>query len=300
MAWVFTDLEDILRELLENLQKSQDGTWDWNAVSRLWETNVPDKKLQPSGPMHKNRTVEICFSLEGNAYLELKDRCVQLNPGQFLVIPSGTVHRECGIKGECCTNLWLNIWRGSFVRVNVTVGDETGSINLVYTKMVPIAENVYGALAETMAQELTGEQFGAATLVKSRLLETLIDMIRQLEMEERGQFAHKWQETLVAEAMEYLYRHGAEKTELADVAEHLAVSERQLNRIFKTATGTTVIHYFNRHRILQARYFLISTNLGLKEIAERLGYYDQYHFSRSFKKATGFTPSQFRKIRREG
>ena len=182
----------------------------------------------------------------------------------------------------------------------MTVGDETGNISLVYTKMVPIAENIHSALTETMAQELTGEQFGAATLVKGRLLETLIDMIRQLEMEERGQFAHKWQETLVSEAMEYLYQHGAEKTELADVAEHLAVSERQLNRIFKTATGTTVIHYFNKHRILQARYYLISTNLGLKEIAERLSYYDQYHFSHSFKKATGLTPSQFRKLRREG
>lgn len=300
MAWVFTDLEDILRELLDKLQKCQDGTWDWNAVSRLWETTPFDKKLQPSGPMHKNRTAEICFSLKGNAYLELKDRCVQLNPGQFLVIPSGTVHRECGVKGECCTNLWLNIWRGRSLRVNVTVGDETGGISLVYTKMVPVDENIYSALVETLAQELTGEQFGAATLVKGRLMETLIDMIRQLETEERGQFAHKWQETLVAEAMEYLYQHGAEKTELADVAEHLAVSERQLNRIFKTATGTTVIHYFNKHRILQARYYLISTNLGLKEIAERLGYYDQYHFSRSFKKTTGFTPSQFRKLRREG
>ena len=300
MAWVFTDLEDILRDLLDKLQKSQDGSWDWNAVSHLRETVAPDKKLQPSGPMHKNNTAEICFSLEGNAYLELKERCVQLSPGQFLVIPPGTVHRECGVKGERCTNLWLNVWRGHSVRVNVTVGDETGNISLVYTKMVPIAENIYGALTETLAQELTGEQFGAATLVKSRLLETLIDMIRQLETEERGQFAHKWQETLVSEAMEYLYRHGAEKTELADVAEHLAVSERQLNRIFKTATGTTVIHYFNKHRILQARYYLISTNLGLKEIAERLGYYDQYHLSRMFKKATGFTPSQFRKNRREG
>ena len=104
---------------------------------------------------------------------------------------------------------------------------------------------------------------------------------------------------MVAEAMEYLYRHGGEKTELEDVAEHLSISQRQLSRIFKTATGTTVIHYFNKHRILQARYYLISTNLGLKEIAERLSYYDQYHFSRMFKKATGFTPSQFRKIRRE-
>ena len=297
---VFIELQDTLCELLEKLRVCQDGAWDWNALSPAWTGTTLEKKLQPSGPMHKNSSLEICFGLKGAAYLELKDRFVQLQPGQFMVIPTGIVHRECGAKGECCTNLWLNIWRTKGIRVNVTVGDETGNIKLVYTRMVMVAENIHNALTDTMVQELSCEQFGTATLVKGRLMETLIDMIRQLDMEKRGQFAHKWQETLVAEALEYLYQHGAEKTELADVAEHLAVSERQLNRIFKTATGTTVIHYFNRHRILQARYYLISTNLGLKEIAERLSYYDQYHFSRSFKKTTGFTPSQFRKLRREG
>jgi AraC-like DNA-binding protein len=300
MTAEFTDLEQLLRELLEKMQTNQDGTWDWNAISGLRETAEPDKKLLPSGPMHKNSVCEICINLHGNGYVELKDRYVKLTPGQFLVIPEGTVYRECGETGVPCCNLWLNIGRLRGIRINVTISDEIGNVSLLHTKLVYIAQENYSALNETLSQELTGEQFGAATLVKSRLVEILVDIIRHLETKEHGQFAHKWQETLVAEAMEYLYRHGAEKTELADVAEHLAVSERQLNRIFKTATGTTVIHYFNKHRILQARYYLISTNLGLKEIAERLSYYDQYHFSRSFKKATGFTPSQFRKIRREG
>ena len=102
----------------------------------------------------------------------------------------------------------------------------------------------------------------------------------------------------MAETMDYLYRHGGERTELQDVADHLCISEKQLNRIFKTVTGTTVINYFNQQRILQARYYLISTNTRLKDIAELLSYYDQYHFSRMFKKATGYTPSQFRKVRR--
>ncbi len=297
MAWEFADLESVLRDVLEKVQSTP--VEDWNALSFSGENCNFEKKLQFSGPMHKNSVDEICINLEGDAYLELKDRLVRVKPGQFFVIPAGVVHRECCVKGEPCCNLWLNIWRTQGIRTNITISDEKGNISLLHTKIVHIAPGIYNALKETLTRELIGEQFGAAALVKSRLVETMIDMIRHLATEERGQFTHKWQETLVSETMDYLYRHGAEKTELSDVAEHLAISERQLNRIFKTATGTTVINYFNKHRILQARYYLISTDLGLKEIAERLSYYDQYHFSRMFKKTTGFTPSQFRKNRRE-
>lgn len=298
MAWEITDLEDILRELVEQIRVSEDGAWDWNGTSVPERAGI-EKTLIPTGPMHRNHVPEICIGLDGCTNLELKDRQVSLRPGQFLVIPPGVVHRECGAKGEPCRSLWLNIWRTQGIRANVTVGDENGKVSLLLTKMVRVDPGVYCALTETISTELTGDQYGAAMLMKSRLVELMIAMIRQLERQDRGAFTNKWQETLVSETMEYLYRNGAEKTELHKVAQHLSISEKQLNRIFKQATGTTVINYFNRQRILLARYYLISTNLGMKEIADRLGYYDQYHFIRMFKKTAGLTPGQFRKLRRE-
>lgn len=296
-------LERILRELLDKVQANYDTDWDWNGTSgSLTAENGPvqDRKLIPSGPMHKNCVTEICVSLDGHTHLELTDRKICLEAGQFFVIPAGILYRECAAKGEICKNLWLNIRRNNSVRANVTGSDETGRVSLRHTQVVEIGQSTREMLRNMLEEELFEDRFGAVMLVKGRLIELMIDMIRHLNLETQDQFAHKWQKSLVEETMDFLYSHGAERTELQDVAEHLNISERQLNRVFKTATGTTVINYFNNQRILRARYYLISTNLGLKEIAEKLSYYDQYHFSRMFKKMTGYTPGQFRKIRREG
>ncbi len=291
MASKRTALEITLRKVLDQIQANQESVWNSAETTQ-------EKKLLPCGPMHKNVVNEICINVTGRTYLELEDAMVVLEPGQFLVIPAGTLHRECAPKGESGETVWFNLCRGSRIRVNITGYEDGGKISLVHTKMVMAGPAVRMALDDTLADELHSDRFGAVALVRSRLVETLVEVIRQLDVAEQEPFTLRWQETLVGEAVDYLYRHGAERTELQDVADHLCVSEKQLNRIFKTVTGTTVINYFNQQRILQARYYLISTNARLKDIAELLGYYDQYHFSRMFKKATGYTPSQFRKVRR--
>ena len=291
-----TALEITLRKVLDQIQVNPVGTWAWNPKES--QSCTVEKKLFPCGPMHKNVVTEICFNVSGRTYLELDGGVVVLQPGQFFVIPAGVLNRECAPKEEQGETVWFNLSKSPRIRVNVTGYGKDGKILLLHTKMVMAGVPVKKALEDTLAEELEGDRFGAVALIKSRLVETLVEMIRQLGIGEQEQFTHQWQETLVAETMDYLYRHGGERTELQDVADHLCISEKQLNRIFKTVTGTTVINYFNQQRILQARYYLISTNTRLKDIAELLSYYDQYHFSRMFKKATGYTPSQFRKVRR--
>ena len=50
--------------------------------------------------MLKNVVTEICINIKGHTYLELDDRTVVLQPGQFFVIPAGVLNRECAPKEE--------------------------------------------------------------------------------------------------------------------------------------------------------------------------------------------------------
>ncbi len=99
--------------------------------------------------------------------------------------------------------------------------------------------------------------------------------------------------------VDYLHHHSTERVELQDLADHMAISVKHLNRIFKEATGTTIVNYANNIRLEQAKYYLTTTDLKIKDIAQLLNYYDQYHFGRIFKQATGKSPVEFRKDKRE-
>jgi AraC family transcriptional regulator len=83
---------------------------------------------------------------------------------------------------------------------------------------------------------------------------------------------------------------------LAELASVAGMSKSQLVRAFRASTGYTPIDYLVRQRIKEAQRLLASTNVPLSEIAVRLGFADQSHFTRRFRNATGATPAQFRRL----
>jgi len=66
-----------------------------------------------------------------------------------------------------------------------------------------------------------------------------------------------------------------------------------MSRTFKEATGYTIIEYFNKLKIDKAKELLIEGNKKIREVAQELGFVDEFYFSRTFKKAEGMNPSEF-------
>ncbi len=63
---------------------------------------------------------------------------------------------------------------------------------------------------------------------------------------------------------------------------------------FKAATGKPPLQFFLDMKLESARYMLETTTLPVKEISRNLAFYDEFHFSKVFKKKYGQAPRQYR------
>ena len=94
----------------------------------------------------------------------------------------------------------------------------------------------------------------------------------------------------------WLGEHFRQTDAIRQVIELSAVPERTLKRRFKTATGNTLIEYLQNLRIEAAKRLLESGPLAVDEISVEVSYEDPSFFRRLFKRSTGLTPSQYRRM----
>ena len=81
---------------------------------------------------------------------------------------------------------------------------------------------------------------------------------------------------------------------LDELAKEACVSASYLSALFRQKTHYSPIQLFTSLKIQRASQMLRSTKNPIKQIAEEMGYTDQYSFSRSFKQIMGTSPKKFR------
>jgi AraC-like DNA-binding protein len=79
------------------------------------------------------------------------------------------------------------------------------------------------------------------------------------------------------------------------VARQLGLSYETFRKDFTRHTGLPPVRYRLHRRIDQARLLIAGQRLTNKQVAETLGFYDEFHFSRRFHEVTGQTTREFRR-----
>ncbi len=129
------------------------------------------------------------------------------------------------------------------------------------------------------------------------LLRQLILYTDDSSMELEASLSPAWQTYL--RCRQYMENNYLEIASIAEVAAKCFVVPAYLSRLFKRFAEESPLQLLTRLKMGRAAALLSNRNLLIKQVAEKVGFADPYHFSRVFKRVYGISPESFTKtIRR--
>ena len=100
----------------------------------------------------------------------------------------------------------------------------------------------------------------------------------------------------ITEAKHYIQQHYQEALRLEDVSTAVGFNATYFSTLFKKETGQNFMDYLTELRSSKAKELLCGEELSVQDVAEQVGYRDLKYFSRLFKKLTGVSPSDYKKL----
>ena len=226
-------------------------------------------------PRHSHQHPYFCFVLKGR-FAEFSGHRVRLcQPATLIFHPSGELHSNHFNTDAHCFNLQIN-----------------GDLNYQIRRLERRAD-FQGGTPAYLAAKLYRE-FGeidelSPLAIEGLALELIAEALRGIKRE--SQRAPAWLER----AREMLHAQFAERFTVAQVAAAVSVHPTHLAREFHRRYQRTLGEYVRQLRIEFACEQLSTSDTPLSEIAIASGYFDQSHFSRTFRHVQGMSPATYRR-----
>jgi AraC family transcriptional regulator len=149
-------------------------------------------------------------------------------------------------------------------------------------------------LAHSLYRELRADDAAAMLIAEGQVLEMLGLLARWPRKPERR--APRWLE----EAVELVHEEFTTALTVRAIAERVGASAVHLARTFRRLRGESIGECVRRLRVERARRMLEDPSSALATIALEAGFADQSHFTRTFRRVTGFTPREYRRLTGRG
>ena len=142
--------------------------------------------------------------------------------------------------------------------------------------------------------------FGTEQIIKNNIELLLISIVRnnaEQKTTKKLDFASvsSHGEQIVKRILEILEARVHTTVNLDEIAKDLYFSKTYVKSVFKKYVGTSIIQYFNRLKIDEAKRLISLNEFSYTEIAAKLGFSSVHYFTRLFKSLTDMTPSEYQK-----
>ncbi|MBO5938542.1 MAG: helix-turn-helix transcriptional regulator [Clostridia bacterium] len=225
----------------------------------------------------------VYFPLDGEGILTFGNEEITIRPGNIYIVPS-----ELNFSGFCPKYL-------NKIYVHLTLRRPDGNDLLAGIDRCLVLPHSEAHIAEVE------ELYRAADLrsvlrLKQLLYELLLDAIELAPPRGLPTARHSPQ---TKAALAYIDEHLRASLTIDEIASALFVSKLGLQKSFREEVGKPIGKYVDDCLMARAERDLLNPAYSIKEISDRLGFCDQFYFSRKFTQSHGMSPRRFRQMQNE-
>ncbi|WP_068784609.1 AraC family transcriptional regulator [Paenibacillus phocaensis] len=245
-------------------------------------------------PMHKiHEEFAVLIGIAGGkAVLGIEDQSFELAEGTVILLPAGApAALMTDSQGP------LHAYKLSIGISGPTVSQYDGSMNhgseLIDGKNVRLFPNEPGIVAMLEELYLYRSPAYEARHVQNQLV--FYRVIFEL-LSRTGTTAADIGQPSMERSLAYMENHFKDKITREQLAAMAGVSSSHYSILFKRITGFSPQEYLSRLRVHRAVELLIGGSGTLREIAQKVGYKDEFYLSRRFKRQTGVSPTGYHRV----
>ncbi|MDR1525709.1 MAG: AraC family transcriptional regulator [Tannerella sp.] len=230
----------------------------------------------------------LIYCEKGKGWIECQGERYRLGPHQMFIIPEKTPH----IYGSDAHAPWSIYWihfRGNNARMFdsvtgriVTIGESASSR---YRDRFMLFESMFENLE--MGYNMENLEYISFCLMYFLASVKYLSQYREIRNVKVGD--------AIQQSIIYMKDNLENRITLDDIAGSVGYSTSHFVSIFTRKTSFSPIEYYNQLRIQKACSLLQFSDLKIKEISFRLGFYDPFHFSKAFVKEMEISPREYRR-----
>ncbi|WP_010276745.1 helix-turn-helix domain-containing protein [Paenibacillus senegalensis] len=277
---------------------------DMSTSFQVYQTHWRVTQPNWSRPLHEHPMFELNYVLEGHQKVLVGHDKVVMNSGDILLIPPGVPHRVTDSNHQQVVYFALHFDVEDYI-FRAMLNQYGCGLHPAGSASESVLREPLGQLLQVIKHDSKDQsQISQRMIFVSRLF-TLLAALGTVS-EQRGELPQQPQNTSMlglackmAKWIEDAIRSdhvqpAYSQRSIARLAEELGYSASYLRKVFHKIFGCSPRQYWSRMMLHTARIELLDPGQTLEGIAAKLGYQDGAHFSKQFKRWTGYSPTEFR------
>lgn len=255
---------------------------------------------------HFHNEYEINLSISGGNKFFINDKIYDVKKGDIFLFNNKDLHKNV-VPNNIEYERYLLFFKPQFIREFDSCDTEllqlfenrdasfSNKISLDAEQVVELISLFKSAIYYYNNRDV----YGADVYVKIKLVEIILLLnkyYKSIDADKKAYVTPQYER--IKPILQFIDTNIDKKILLDDLADKFYISKYYLCNIFKSTTGFTVNEYITNKRIFKSRDLLLK-GIDISTVGQLVGYTNDSHFIRSFKKLVGQTPKQYAKYHRD-